>query len=200
MKMARWIPGGRLLAAAAGLLVVAAAGGAAENGAAPAPPPPPEPVTLVADLRKPLPGIFVNGTWTDRVAVTASGLLVLGPKGADGSGELGQDFGAPRDLSAVVFFEVALGAGLENEVSAITIGFDDANNTQFSARIPIDELVPEQPVWLRVRRADFKLNNWQGTKAGAVIDWTKITRWHLQGDWSKGKPCQIMFIALRYRQ
>ncbi len=179
-------------------------GAAADNpnppAASPAPPtPPPEPVTLLADLRAAPARGFVNGSWQGRVATTHSGLLVQGHKGADGSGELGQDFEAPRDLGKATFFEVALGVGSQNEVPEFTLAFDDATETQYVARFRIEQLVPDQPVWLRVRRADFKLNNWQGNKAGAVIDWTKIIRWHLQGDWSKAKPFQVVFIALRER-
>jgi hypothetical protein len=85
-------------------------------------------------------------------------------------------------------------------VPEVTIAFDDASETQYTTRVRIEQIVPEQPVWLRVRRADFKLNNWQGNKAGASIDWTKIVRWQLQGDWSKGAPFQVVFIALRRRQ
>ena len=185
---------------AAGLLLVAAVSGAAENEAPPAAAPPPEPITLLADLRTPLPNGFAYGSWEGRVATIRTGLLVQGHRGADGSGELGHDFEPPRDLTQATFFEVALGVGLQNEVPEVTIAFDDASDTQYAARIRVDQLLPEQPVWLRVRRSDFKLNNWQGNKAGAVIDWTKIVRWHLQGDWSKAKPFQVVFIALRYRQ
>ena len=185
---------------AAGLLLVAAVSGAAENAPPPAAAPPPEPITLLADLRTPLPNGFAYGSWEGRVATIRTGLLVQGHRGADGSGELGHDFETTRDLTQATFFEVALGVGLQNEVPEVTIAFDDASDTQYTARIRVDQLVPEQPVWLRVRRSDFKLNNWQGNKASAVIDWTKITRWHLQGDWSKAKPFQILFIALRYRQ
>jgi len=200
MKSSGLFSGGRRLALAAGLLGLVAAGSAAESGAPAAAAPAPEPVTLLADLRTPMARGFVNGSWQGRVAVTHTGLLVLGNKGADGAGELGQDFEAPRDFTKVAFLEVALGTGLANEVGAVTLALDDASDTQYVARLRVDQLVPEQPVWLRVRRSDFQLNNWQGTKAGAVLDWSKITRWHLQGDWSKGKPFQVIFIALRYRQ
>jgi hypothetical protein len=186
-----------LLAATVAAIASARADEEKKEGAKPAPP---EPVELLADLRKPAGSGFVRGTWEAHVAKTASGLSVLGPRGADGSGELGEDFATPRDLSKVRFFEVALGVGLQNQVPEVTVAFDDASETQYTARIRIDQIVPEQLVWLRVRRADFKLNNWQGSKAGAAIDWTKIIRWHLQGDWSKGAPFQVMLIALRDRQ
>lgn len=180
-------------------LMSAAIGHAGENKSEPAKPPPPEPVTLLADLRSPPTNGFTYGSWQGRVAATASGLLIQGNKGADGSGETGQNFVSPRDLSKAEFIEVALGVGVSNKVPAITVAFDDAADTQYAARILIDQIVPEQPVWLRVRRSDFKLNNWQGNKSSAVIDWTRITRWHLQGDWSKAVPLVVVLIALRTR-
>jgi len=180
-------------------LVSAAISHADENKSGPAKPPPPEPVTLLVDLRTPPTNGFTYGSWQGRVATAASGLLIQGNKGADGSGETGQDFVSPRDLSRAEFIEVALGVGVSNKVPAITVAFDDAADTQYAARILIDQIVPEQPVWLRVRRSDFKLNNWQGNKGSAVIDWTRIARWHLQGDWSKAVPLVVVFIALRTR-
>lgn len=133
------------------------------------------------------------------MAVTKSGLLVQGNRGADGSGEFGQTLAAAHDLSKAKFVEVALGIGTRNEVPEFTIAFDDASETQYTARVRIDQVMPEQPVWFRVRLADFRLNNWQGNHASATIDWSRITKWHLQGDWSKAVPFQVMFIALRVR-
>lgn len=183
----------------AALVVTAAASCGAEEKDGPAESAPPETPTLIADLRSPLANSFCNGSWQGRVGVTASGLLVQGHRGADGSGEFGQTLVAPRNLSKAKFIELALGVGVKNEVPEVTVAFDDAGDTQYTARVRIDQMVPDQPVWLRVRREDFRLNNWQGNKASAVIDWTRITRWHLQGDWSKGAPLVVVFIALRTR-
>ena len=59
--------------------------------------------------------------------------------------------------------------------------------------------MPGQPVWLRVRREDFKLNDIEkGTDS--QMDWNKVARWHLQGDWATQKPCHVIFIALRARK
>jgi len=181
------------------VLAAATLSRAAETRGESAEPAPPETTVLIADLRTPLAKGFVRGSWEGRVGTTKSGLVVHGSRGADGTGELGQDFETPRDLSKAKFIELALGVLARNEVPEVTIAFDDASDTQFTARVRIGQVVPEQPVWFRVRLADFKLNNWQGNKTSAGIDWTRIARWHLQGDWSKGVPLQVIFIALRAR-
>jgi hypothetical protein len=181
------------------VLVTATVSRAAETRSEAAVSAPAETTVLIADLRTPLARGFCRGSWEGRVGTTKSGLVVQGGRGADGSGELGQDFEAPRDLSKVKFVELALGVGARNEVPEVTIAFDDASDTQYTARVRIDQVLPEQPVWFRVRLADFKLNNWQGNKASAAIDWTRIARWHLQGDWSKAVPLHVVFIALRCR-
>ncbi len=98
------------------------------------------------------------------------------------------------------YVEVALGTGPKNEVPAITIAFNDVDGVQYTASVRVDQLVPSQPVWFRVRVSDFKLNDWKGDKTGKVINWTRISQWHLQGDWRTEAPCHVMFIALRTRQ
>lgn len=171
----------------------------ADETARPAPTVPPDETTLLADLRTDQTGIFQYGTWEGKVAVTKSGLAVLGAKGAQGNGGFGHDIGSPVDFTAVNFVELALGVVPANEVPQVTIALNDADGTQFTARITIDQLVPGQPVWLRAPKSDFKLNSGEKGKDGAM-DWSQVTRWHLQGDWTTKKPCAVIFIALRTRK
>jgi len=158
-----------------------------------------EPTKLIADLRTNVPRSFSSGTWQGKVSSTATGCVVLGAKGADGKGALGQDLEQLVDLSEVKYVEVALGTGPKNEVPSVTVAFDAIDGIQYTASLRVDQLVPGQPVWLRVRLTDFKLNNWKGDKTGRTIDWKKISKWYLQGDWQTEKPCHLMFIGLRTR-
>jgi len=154
---------------------------------------------MIADLRTNVPGIFKYGTWEGNVATTKSGLVVLGAKGAQGNGGMGCNLEPSLDLSAAAFIEMALGVVPGNEVPQVTIAFNDGDGTQFSARLLVEQLVPGQPVWLRARREDFKLNDVEkGTDS--KMDWATVSRWHLQGDWTTKKPCQVIFIALRARK
>ena len=179
------------------LLVLTSAATRAED--APKPAPPPDDVTMIVDLRGSLPGIFQYATWEGKVAVTKSGLAVLGGKGAQGNGGMGRDISPTLDLSQVSFVEVALGTIPGNEVPQVTIALNDADGTQFTARVLVEQLVPGQPVWLRARREDFRLNGGEpGTDS--TMDWSKVARWHLQGDWNTRKPMQVIFVALRVRR
>lgn len=171
----------------------------AEEPAKAAPPAAPDDTVLVADFRAPIPAIFQYGTWNGKVSPVKSGLAVQGSKGATGKGGMGHDLEAPQDLSAVTYVEVALGIVPGNEVPQVTIALNDADGTQFSARITVDQLVPGSPVWLRARRDAFRLNSVEpGTDS--AMDWTKVTRWHVQGDWTTEKPLSIIFVALRTRK
>lgn len=190
-------PRSRLLLLASGSLLLSAL--CADETAKPTPAAPPDETTMLADLRADQAGIFQYGTWEGKVAVTKSGLSVLGSKGAQGNGGFGHDLGSPVDFTAMNFVELALGVVPANEVPQVTIALNDADGTQFTARITIDQLVPGQPVWLRVHKADFRLNAGEKGKDGEM-DWTKVTRWHLQGDWTTKKPCAVIFIALRTRK
>jgi len=163
------------------------------------PAPPSDGTTLIVDLRTPPPGIFQYGSWQGRIAVTKSGLVVLGPKGAQGDGGIGCDLAPAIDGSGVDYVEVGLGTIPGNEVPEITLALNDADGTQCTARVRVDQLVPGQPVWLRARREDFRINSPE-PGADAKMDWSKIARWHLQGDWSKGRPLRVVFIALRVRK
>lgn len=155
--------------------------------------------TMLVDLRAEPPGLFQYGSWSGKVALTKSGLAVVGTKGAQGDGGMGADLAASVDLSAMSFLEVALGVVPGNEVPQVTLALNDADGTQFTARVGIEQLVPGQPVWLRVRRSDFKLNNIE-KGADSRMDWSKVTRWHVQGDWVTKKPLQVIFVALRTRK
>jgi hypothetical protein len=126
-------------------------------------------------------------------------MAVLGAKGAMGNGGFGRDLSGPVDLSQAVYVEVALGTTPVNQVPQVTIAFNDADGTQFTARVPVDLLVPGSPVWLRVKRENFRLNGVE-KGADAQMDWTKVTRWHLQGDWATQQPMQVIFVALRFRR
>ena len=161
--------------------------------------PPPDDTTLIADLRGNPPGIFQYATWEGKVAVSKSGLAVLGGKGAQGNGGMGRDISPALDLSQVSFVEVALGTIPGNEVPQVTMALNDADGTQFTARVLVEQLVPGQPVWLRARREDFRLNDVE-PGADSKMDWSSVTRWHLQGDWTTKKPMQVIFIALRVRR
>ncbi len=160
---------------------------------------PADDTTMIADLRTQTAAIFQYGTWEGKVAVTKTGLVVLGAKGAQGAGGFGHDLGAEVDFTAVTEVEVAVGVAPGNEVPQFTIALNDADGTQFTARIAIDQLVPGQPVWVRAHKADFKLNAGEKGKDG-VMDWARVTKWHLQGDWNTKKPFAMAFIALRTRK
>lgn len=154
---------------------------------------------MLADLRGSLPGLFYYGTWQDHVSATKGGLRVLGDKGAQGQGGLGLNIDPAVDFSQVAYVEVALGLVAGNEVPEFTIALNDADGTQYTARIRVGQIVPGQPVWLRVRRDDFKFSGVEPGK-DSLMNWSAVARWHLQGDWNTAKPCQVVFIALRTRK
>ncbi len=168
----------------------------AQEEAAPAAPP--TGTKLIVDLRTELPGLFSYGTWEGKLTITKSGYAVHG-KGAQGNGGMGREISPSLDFNEVEFVEVALGTVVGNEVPYVTIAFNDADGTQYAARVLVDQLVPGQPVWLRVRRQDFRLNS---TEPGddSRMNWSQVTRWHLQGDWTTQKPMHAIFVALRMRR
>jgi hypothetical protein len=188
------LPHSRLLLAAAVFLAAFACTFADEPAVAPAAPA----TVMIADLRKNAADVFSYSTWKDKLNPTADGLVVVGGKGAQGDGGLGRGIAPPLDLSRATFIEVALGVGALNELPEVTIALNDADGSQVSARIRIDQVVPKQPVWFRVRLSDFTpVNGVVGTAPG--MDWTSVVQWHLQGDWTTKKPFQAVFIALRAR-
>ncbi|HWA27403.1 MAG TPA: hypothetical protein VG734_17240 [Lacunisphaera sp.] len=182
-----------LLCALSGAILIHA------EDAAKAAPPPPDDTVLLADFRAPIAGIFQYGTWNGKVGQAKSGLSIMGGKGANGKGGFGHDMDAAQDFSAITYFEIALGTAPANEVPQVTIAFNDADGTQFTARVTVDQLVPGSPVWLRVRRDNFKLNSVE-SGSDSAMNWAKVTRWHVQGDWTTEKPCSIIFVALRARK
>lgn len=154
---------------------------------------------LIVDLREKPPGIFHYATWQDKLGVTPNGIIIQGSAGARGDGGMGRNIEPALDLSAISYVEVALGVGAHNEVPEITLALNDADGTQVAARIRVDQIVPGQPVWLRVRRESFTRVSGQDGRDGKM-DWTKVGQWHLQGDWTTKKPFHAVFIALRVRK
>ncbi|HEY4246325.1 MAG TPA: hypothetical protein VGM64_05675 [Lacunisphaera sp.] len=154
--------------------------------------------TLFVDFRKSLPGIFHYGTWQDKLGISATGIVIEGSKGAQGDGGMGRAIEPALDLSRIAYVEVALGVGAKNEVPEIAVALNDADGTQVAARLRIDQIVPNQLVWLHVPRESFTLVSGQGGKDGKM-DWTKVAQWQLQGDWTTKKPLNVVFIALRVR-
>jgi hypothetical protein len=65
--------------------------------------------------------------------------------------------------------------------------------------VRVAQFMPGQPVWLRLKVADFTISSGQEAGADGKMDWTKVAQWHLQGDWNTKKPAQVLFIALRAR-
>jgi hypothetical protein len=164
------------------------------------PPPPPDGTRLIADFRTNLAGVASSGSWQGKLALSPNGFVIQGNKGADGKGDISQKISPSLDLSKETYVEVALGVGAKNEAPEITVAFTDAEGVQYTARSRINQVLPQLPVWFRVKLTDFKLNNWQGNMTGKKIDWARIERWHLQGDWATTAPFHVMFIALRTRQ
>jgi hypothetical protein len=154
---------------------------------------------MIADFRTSLAGVDSSGTWQGKLALSSNGFVIQGSKGADGKGDISQKITPSLDLSKETFIEIALGVGAKNEVPEVTLAFTDVGGVQYTARIRINQVLPQLPVWFRVKLTDFKLNNWQGNMTGKTIDWTRIERWHLQGDWATAAPFHVMFIALRSR-
>ena len=78
--------------------------------------PAPDDTISIADLRTETSAIFLYGSWDKKVAVTKSGLVVLGAKGAQGNGGFGHDLGSKLDFTAVTDIELALAVVPGNEV------------------------------------------------------------------------------------
>lgn len=155
---------------------------------------------LLADLRGETTPVYSYGSWKDRLNRTADGVVVLGTKGAQGDGGLCCDPSAPVDLSTMTYVEVALAIGQTNETPEMSVALNDGDGTQASARIRIDQITPGQPVWFRVPIASLHaaIGEYGGKVPG--FDATKVTQWHVQGDWATKKPLQVAVIALRARR
>lgn len=172
---------------------------ATDEKAEPLAPLAPESPTLFVDFRTNVPGIFQYGSWKDRLGISPTGILIEGSKGAQGDGGIGHAIEPSLDLSGIAYVEVALGVGAKNEVPEITVAFNDADGTQVAARLRIDQIAPNQPVWLRVSREAFARVAGQDGK-DAKMDWANVAQWQLQGDWTTKKPLNVVFIALRVRK
>ncbi len=159
----------------------------------------PETQTLFVDLRTKVAGMFYYGSWKDKIGVSPAGITIEGLKGAQGDGGMGRGIEPARDLSEISFVEVALGVGAKNEVAEVTVALNDADGTQVAARLRIDQIVPNQAVWLHVPREGFTRVAGQDGRDGKM-DWTNVAQWHLQGDWATHKALNVVFISLRVRK
>ncbi len=187
----------RLAPTLAAVLFAGVAGFAAEP-AAPAAAPAAELITLV-NFTEPVPEVYGYGTWQNNFLVAPkAGFRVMGSKGAQGDGGFCKTIEPALDLSKNSFIEIALAVQSANEVPEYTVAFADADGTQCSARVRISQLMPGQPVWLRLKISDFVAST-RDPGADGKMDWTKVAQWHLQGDWNTKKPAQVLFIALRAR-
>ncbi len=157
-------------------------------------------MTILADLRGDSASVYPYGSWTERINRTANGVVVVGSKGAQGDGGMCGDLTVAGDMRDVAWIEVALGIGQANEGGTVQIGLSDADGTLAIARLRVDQIVPQQPVWFRLPVAEFKPVG--GTQAGTVagFDWTKVVQWHVQGDWATKQPYHLVVIAVRSRR
>ena len=157
-------------------------------------------MVMLADLRGPAVTVYGYGSWKDHLNPSANGMVVQGAKGAQGDGGLCGNLTPNYDLSGATWVEVALGVGQTNEAQTVVIGLSDPDGTLVTARIRVDQIVPQQPVWFRVPVSEFRLG--VGEQAGKTpgMDWTQVAQWHVQGDWSVKKPYQVVVIAVRARR
>jgi hypothetical protein len=191
----------RLVTCLVAVLVLGTSGFAADTPATPAAPPagPAAAPIMIVNFMEPVPKVYGYSTWKDNFAVAPSaGFRVQGAKGAQGDGGFCQTLDSALDLSPCTYIEVALAVQPANEVPEYTVVFADADGTQCWARVRVAQLMPGQPVWLRLRVAEFTLST-RDPGADGKMDWAKVAQWHLQGDWSTKKPAQVLFIALRAR-
>src|SRR6185312_821330 len=151
-----------------GVLTVASS--AADEKPVPIAPAAPETPALFVDFRTNVSGLFHYGTWKDRLGVSPTGIVIEGSKGAQGDGGMGRSIEPALDLSGIAYVEVALGVGAKNEVPEVTVALNDADGTQVAARLRIDQIVPNQPVWLHVPRESFARVAGQDGKDGKM-DW-----------------------------
>jgi hypothetical protein len=185
----------RLVLSFAAVIALRAPGFAADAHAAPAA----EPIMIV-NFTEAVPAVYGYTSWQNNFAVAPkAGFRVLGAKGAQGDGGFCQNLDPVRDLSKCACIEIALAVQEGNEVPEYTIVFGDADRTKCWARVRVAQLMPGQPVWLRLKVADFTISSGQEAGADGKMDWTKVAQWHLQGDWNTKKPAQVLFIALRAR-
>jgi hypothetical protein len=192
-------PSTRILLAVAALFGTAVIAASAEPET-PAPAAAAAPTTaMIADLRGEAVVVYGYGSWKDRINPTATGLAILGSKGAQGDGGVCGTLAPVYNLGGATWIEIALGVGQTNEATTVVIGLNDVDGTLVTARVRIDQIVPGQPVWFRVPLAEFRPVG--GEYAGRVpgMDFTTINQWHVQGEWAVKKPHQFVIIALRAR-
>ena len=185
-------PNPRLIAALAAALACGAPVLAADA--------PPAPI-MIANLTATVPNVYGYESWLNRFGVVPNaGLRVEGSKGAQGDGGFCHTLDQSLDLSKCAFIEVALAVQPNNEVPEYTVALVDADGTLVWARVRVDQLMPGQPVWMRLPVSAFAITTDPKQRGSdGKMDWTKVTQWHLQGDWATKKPAQILFIALRGR-
>ncbi len=192
-------PSSSLLVAAAFCACAILSSAADPEPASPAAAPTPA-TAMVVDLRGESVTVYGYGSWKDRINPTATGLAILGSKGAQGDGGVCGNLAPVYNLGGAAWIEVALGLGQTNEATTVVIGLNDVDGTLVTARVRVDQIVPGQPVWFRVPLSDFHPAG--GEYAGRVpgMDFTTITQWHVQGEWGVKKPHQFVVIALRARR
>jgi photosystem II stability/assembly factor-like uncharacterized protein len=185
----------RLVLSFAAVIALRAPGFAADAPAAPAAGP-----IMIVNFTEAVPAVYGYNSWLNNFAVAPkAGFRVLGAKGAQGDGGFCQKLDSVRDLSKCAYIEIALAVQEGNEVPEYTIVLGDADGTKCWARVRVAQLMPGQPVWLRLKVADFAISSGQDAGADGKMDWSKVAEWHLQGDWNTKKPAQVLFIALRAR-
>ena len=157
-------------------------------------------MVMLADLRGEGVEVYGYGSWKDRLNTTANGLMVLGPKGAQGDGGVCGNLTPNFDLSGANWIEIALGLGQSNGAATVVVGLSDPDGTLVTARIRVDQIVPQQPVWFRVPASAFAPVGGAQSGTNPEMDWTKVAQWHVQGDWGVKVPHQLVVIALRARR
>lgn len=164
-----------------------------------APATPPAEPAMIVNFTENVPGVYGYGTWQNAFGVVAKGgFRIQGSKGAQGNGGFCKTMEPAIDLSHAKYIEVALAVQEGNDVPEYNVCFRDGDGTSCSARLRVAQLMPGQPVWLRLKLGDFAPSTRDPGKDGKM-DWTKVDQWHLQGDWSQNRTAQILFIAVRAR-
>jgi hypothetical protein len=155
---------------------------------------------MIADLRGESAAVYGYGSWKDRSLPTANGLSILGSKGAQGDGGVCGNLSPVYNVGGATWIEIALGVGQTNEATTVVIGLEDMDGTLVTARVRIDQIVPQQPVWFRVPLAEFHAVGGEYAGRTPGMDFTAISKWHVQGEWGVKKPHQLVLIALRARR
>lgn len=155
---------------------------------------------MIADLRGESVVAYPYGSWKDRINPTANGLSVLGSKGAQGDGGVCGILSPVYNVGGATWLEIALGVGQTNEGATVVIGLEDMDGTLVTAQVRIDQIMPQQPVWFRVPLTAFHAVGGEYAGRTPGMDFTTISKWHVQGEWGVKKPYQLVLIALRARR